>query len=259
MDQHIAAIAHARDGRGGRSIAADHHRSPLVVEAIAQRRLDRIVLHREGLHLDAHPSRRCVWASALSGDGECARACTAARHDVCAVMRDAIAIIGSVGGIEAADDLVDAFGAIDGHRRWSARSPPSAASAPRPAHRCDRNENASGRSRRSFASGTPICPILRPAPEPASTRNTCLPAITRAQGPDRSGSGRGEPVPHRMTCRPSSRPAGHVGAVTRPSPRDHRRSHPTDRARSTARRQCPPINTAISSTRRIGHPLDVMS
>jgi hypothetical protein len=41
-------------------------------------------------------------------------------------------------------------------------------------------------------------------PEPASIVTRVLPAMINTQGPERIGSGKGLPAPHKTTCKPSS-------------------------------------------------------
>ncbi len=111
-----------RDGR----VAADHHAPALVDEQIAHGRLDRMVVHREGVDLQVgFGDQRHVGAVAADGEGPWLAAKPRGRQDLGAVVGDAVTPIQGVGLFEPGHHLFDAGRSIDRHGRCRRAASPT--------------------------------------------------------------------------------------------------------------------------------------
>ena len=128
MHQEIGTGRHGvQMGRHGR-VTTEDHAATRIVEAIADGGMDGIMLDGEGRHdqaigtVDHEPFGR---RSPLDTEGDGGSPLTGGRRNGCAVVRDPVAGVERIGGIEAGGDTLNAFGSIKGRRPGAGTADPA--------------------------------------------------------------------------------------------------------------------------------------
>ena len=115
VNQQVGPLRGALERCRCRGVAADHDAAPLIVEAIADRGLDRTMVDRKGGHRQAVRVIDHRWRGG-HGKGEGNRPGGGGRRDRGAVMRGAITVVERIGRIEPRDHRFDPRRSADGER-----------------------------------------------------------------------------------------------------------------------------------------------